>query len=202
MKLKIALIVVIATITMTSQAMAGITPGRYQVTGDWGEFLTGGQGGIAGNYILAVGSVWGLMADLVPPPNPAPNPWSWCTTYDNADLFLDAAGPWNGAASASGFELRVLSTGYDGTLAWKMRGLGVLDTGNPFIIYATYGSPDDRGVPKMLPIGGDVLMSDTLTRAKILIGPIDAVAIPAPGAILLGTMGAGLVGWLRRRRSL
>jgi hypothetical protein len=38
------------------------------------------------------------------------------------------------------------------------------------------------------------------TNTTLLWGRIDV--IPAPGAVLLGALGAGLVGWLRRRRAL
>jgi hypothetical protein len=120
----------------------------------------------------------------------------------NVPIILPAAGTY------------VLS--YD--LAGNQRYLGDLDAvlvdvpgavGGPWVEVVLGSQPltsYSHNITVGAPTGVAIWFQDVANTPSDNVGPLlDNVrldVIPAPGAILLGSIGAGLVGWLRRRRAL
>ncbi|MHC4675978.1 MAG: hypothetical protein ACYTBZ_26095 [Planctomycetota bacterium] len=73
------------------------------------------------------------------------------------------------------------------------------DTFDPGIYYLTL-EISTKNTFNLLP-GTSTFFGASITQGGIS-AEITPVTIPAPGAILLGSIGVGLVGWLRRRRTL
>lgn len=65
-----------------------------------------------------------------------------------------------------------------------------------------WGIIDTTHLFSRIEISNSLAGTDVFGFDEMTVGSLEQVRIPAPGAILLGSIGVGLVGWLRRRRAL
>jgi hypothetical protein len=70
------------------------------------------------------------------------------------------------------------------------------------LFFATSGLPIMTGEYAVFVKSGILARLDNSPVSYTAYFEVEAPVIPAPGAILLGSIGVGLVGWLRRRRTL
>jgi len=132
--------------------------------------------------------------------------------------YSGAQSPPNYIGTGGTYEIGGASGGWDGTiqidlaLPASMVGIGVANNSGGFEFLKVYDSTNSLLESHQVAPGANVYAVITrgaydISRFEIsgdffAIDDLQFNAIPAPGAILLGSIGAGLVGWLRRRSTI
>jgi len=128
-----------------------------------------------------------------------------------------AQSPPNYVGTSSAYEIGGASGGWDGTiqidlaLPASMVGIGIANNSGGPEFLSVYNSAGSLLESHQVVAGTNVyavITSDAYDISRLVItGDFFAIddlqfnAIPAPGAILLGSIGVGLVGWLRKSRT-
>jgi len=123
-----------------------------------------------------------------------------CVSPENV-AFNGWAGPALMSDGLFNFNGAYLTSAWDSTLSVKVEGylggsllydttVGVVNTGPTWCNF-NYAGVDEL---RFSSVGGMQFAMDNFTY--------NATVIPAPGAVLLGSIGVAFVGWLRRRRTL
>jgi len=137
----------------------------------------------AGSGVLGPDGVWWDIVVPDGPGQPVTTTWSFATPLVGFGAYWDLAGP-GGSGTGIALSLDGYALGTEIVNSTQGGFFGVTST-TPFNAVLVAAGTD--------PIGSqETYEMDNMVTSQI----------PAPGAILLGSIGAGLVGWLRRRRTL